>query len=332
MRVAVLGSGSWGTALAVLLARNGFEVALGSRDEDEIRMVNDHRENSRYLPGFAIPKEVRALPFDELEGDFHEWVVAVPSDAVAEVARFIRQPEPTVVIASKGIAPGTGELLCDVVQRLHPDAQTLVLSGPNLAVELMRGIPTASVIACPDEAKAEQVAMSFNCRTLRVYITPDRIGVSLAGALKNVLAISAGMSDGLGFGDNTKGALVARGVLEMTRLGVAMGAQPTTFIGVAGVGDLFATANSKLSRNYRVGFGIGEGRSLHELLQEIGQVAEGVPTADAATMLARQRGIQLPIHEMTQAVLRGHLDPRMGVSMLMERLPKREGWEELGFS
>lgn len=326
MKVAVLGAGSWGTALSVLLARNGHDVALVGRDEDEIGSIRAHRENSRYLPGFAIPDSVQVRLFSDDLGPHDLWVVAVPSGAVRQVAHVVRQPDALVVVASKGLEPGTSSLLSDVVSQALPTAKVGALSGPNLAVELVRGIPTVAVAACADDVAAEFFARAFNCPSYRVYLSDDLPGVELAGALKNVLAISAGMSDGLGYGDNTKGALVARGLYEMTKLGVAMGARMDTFFGIAGVGDLFATANSKLSRNYRVGRALGEGRELQQALDEIGQVAEGVTTASAAAMLARRCGVQTPIMEATEAVLRGRLRPKDGVAMLMERMPKREGF------
>lgn len=327
MRVAVIGSGSWGTALAVLLARNGHPVCLAGRDAEEVHAIRSLRENVRYLPGFAIPELVTPLLMNEVEGEFDLWVIAVPAGAVESVIPIVRGPEASVLLASKGLVPHSGGLLSTVAEAQPQISRVAAISGPNLAIEIMRGIPTASVVASRDAAQAESIAQAFNCRSLRAYISDDLVGVELAGALKNVLAISAGMSDGLGYGDNTKGALVARGLLEMTRFGVKLGAKPETFFGIAGVGDLFATANSKLSRNYRVGYGLGQGRTAQEVVSEMGQVAEGVPSSEAAASLARRLQIQVPIFEMTDMVIRGRLSPRDGVGALMDRMPKREGWE-----
>jgi len=324
MRITVVGSGSWGTALAVLLGRNGHHVALAGRDPEEVQSVASLRENIRYLPGFRIPETVTPSLL-EVTDPGELTVVAVPAMAVSQALKSLPRAPEGIVLACKGIESATGKLPSQMVEAVRVSA----ISGPNLATEIMRGIPTAAVIASQDAAFAEQVATLFNCRTFRAYISDDLVGVELAGALKNVLAISAGMSDGLGFGDNTKGALVARGLLEMCRLGSTLGGTMATFLGIAGVGDLFATANSKLSRNYRVGFGLGQGQTLSGVLAEIGQVAEGVGTAEAATMLARRHQISVPIFEMTDAVIRGRLHPRDGVTMLMDRMPKSEGWETL---
>jgi glycerol-3-phosphate dehydrogenase (NAD(P)+) len=237
----------------------------------------------------------------------------------------IPSAECTICIASKGLESHTALRMSEIVQEACPRATCAVLSGPNLAVEIARGIPTAAVSASTSDSAAEQVRSAFMNRSLRIYVSSDVVGVELAGALKNVLAIGAGMSDGLGFGDNTKGALLARGLCEMARLGVAAGADLETFLGIAGVGDLFATAHSTLSRNYRVGAALGSGRTLSEALSEVGQVAEGVATADCAMKLAQRHDVSMPVFEATELVLRGRLDPRRAVELLMERTPQREG-------
>lgn len=325
MRVVVLGAGSWGTALAILLARNGAEVDLAGRDLDEIDTMRLRRENVRYLPGFALPENVHVVPLSECPSDADLSVVAVPAKAVREVCGFLSSQGP-VLVSSKGLEPGTGAILTEVVARVVPKSEIGVISGPNLAVELVRGIPTVAVVAFPNASTAERVRDAFMSRTYRVYIGSDLVGVELAGALKNVLAIGAGMIDGLGYGDNTKGAMLARGLHEMACLGVRMGARLETFFGIAGVGDLFATANSRLSRNYRVGLGLGEGKPLASVLEAIGQVAEGVPTSEAALILARRHGVEAPIFEAVHAVLRDQLRPLDAVDRLMERMPKHENF------
>lgn len=324
MKVTVLGAGSWGTALAILLARNGHNVVLYGRESENLAQIGSLRENIRYLPGFVLPENITLAPSkDALEpSDF--WVMAVPSHAVREMSHALVGVAPAVVMASKGLEGGSGKLLLDVCAEIAPDARLGVLSGPNLAVEIVRGIPTAAVSASRDLDLAEKVRQAFMCRSYRVYVSDDVVGVELAGALKNVLAIGAGISDGLGYGDNTKGALLARGLGEMTALGEAMGGKHRTFMGIAGVGDLFATAVSNLSRNYRVGKMVGEGLPLPDALERIGQVAEGVSTAEIAPMLARRNQVQLPVFEAIEAVLNSRLSARDAVGLLMERMPRSE--------
>ncbi len=325
MRVVVLGNGSWGTALALILARNGLDVWLLGRDPEEVQQLKDRRENLRYLPGFILPPDVHFGLLDESPPDADLWVVAVPSNAVRTAISAVKGETPNVIIASKGLEHGTGQILSDVVREALPGAVIGVISGPNLAVELARGIPTAALVAFEDQAVAERVAMAFVCRTYRIYVGTDVVGIEVAGALKNVLAIAAGMSDGLGFGDNTKGALLARGLGEMMRIGHALGGQKETFYGIAGVGDLFATASSKLSRNYRVGWGLGKGRTLREVLDELGQVAEGVSTSESVARLLHKREIRAPIHELVDSVIKGRTQPMQAVERLMEQHAKTEG-------
>lgn len=328
MTISVLGSGSWGTALALVLARNGHEVSLIGRDSDSLASLSKDRENSRYLPGFALPSELHVLELEEAPPRCDITIIAVPSAAVHQVTKVAKN-SPLVVVASKGLAPGGDALLSDLVSTECPDSKIVVLSGPNLAVELAQGVPTIAVAASRDETSACIVRDAFHCRSYRVYVTDDVYGVEIAGALKNVIAIAAGMSDGLGFGDNTKGALLARGLNEMARIGLALGARIETYLGIAGVGDLFATANSQLSRNYRVGFGLGQGKSIHTILSDIGQVAEGVPTTDLAVNMAHKLGLEVPITTVVQSVMKGTIEPRSAVWQLMERTPKKEGFESL---
>jgi glycerol-3-phosphate dehydrogenase (NAD(P)+) len=325
MRVCVLGAGSWGTALAILLARNGHEVALWGRDEDEMEALASVRENRHYLPGFALPEEVHPTSDSSKLPDADLWVVAVPSTGVRDCLRYVYGTNPLVVIASKGLEPGSSLLLTQVAEETRPGPRIAALSGPNLAVEMVRGIPTAAVAAARSESDADAVREAFTCRTYRVYVSQDVIGIPLAGALKNVLAIAAGVSDGLGFGDNTKGALLARGLREVILLGLAMGGKLESFLGIAGVGDLYATAVSRLSRNYRVGRSLGEGQTLQQALHEVGQVAEGVDTAEAAVALARRHQVETPVFEAAAAVVHGSLKPLDAVTLLMERMTRTEG-------
>lgn len=319
MNVVVLGFGSWGTSLAILLGRNGHAVTMLGRSEEELAMLTTQRENLRYLPGFRIPSEVSFGLLDHAVIEAEMTVVAVPSGAVRDVLTLVRGHHPLVVVAAKGLEAVTGRLMTEVVSEALPDAQTGVLSGPNLAVEIARQIPTVAVAAFADAQAAATTRDAFMAPAFRVSVSDDVIGVELAGALKNVLAIGAGMSDGLGFGDNTKGAFLSRGLMEMARLGLAMGARLESFLGPAGVGDLFATAASTLSRNYRVGRALGEGKSLKEAQEALGQVSEGVPTSEATQILARQHGIDMPVFAAVDAVLTGRIAPRKAVALLMER-------------
>lgn len=324
MRVAVLGAGSWGTALSLLLARNGADVALVGRNPEDVETMRSARENFRYLPGFALPENVSYhVESDEL-GIVDLWTVAVPSAGVRQVSARISGSRPIVMLASKGLEPSSAALLSEVITSNVSGARLCVLGGPNLAVELVRGVPSVAVVAGEDADAVELARKALSSRTFRLYRSGDPIGVQLAGALKNVMAIGAGMSDGLGFGDNTKGALLARGLREMALIGQACGALPETFYGVAGVGDLLATGVSRLSRNYRVGYALGQGQSLSAALSGVEQVAEGVPTSDGAMSLASRHGLEAPIHEMVHHVIHGRLEPRLAVDRLMERPPKEE--------
>lgn len=325
MTTAVLGSGSWGTALALLLARNGHDVTLLGRDPEEIAILRSTRENLKYLPGFRLPENVKYdLLHDHLEL-VEMTVVAVPSGAVRQVVQEVSGQHPLIVVAAKGLETGTAKMVSDVVGEVMPNAHIGALSGPNLAVEIVRGIPTAAIAACRDDSVAEQIRSAFNCRTFRVYKSDDVTGVELAGALKNVIAVGAGMSDGLGFGDNTKGAFLARGLKEMIGLGLKMGARLETFLGIAGVGDLFATASSNLSRNYRAGKLLGQGKPLDEALAEIGQVVEGVSTSESVQALARKYEIDLPVFAAIENVIRGRIEPMKAVGSLMDRETPTEG-------
>jgi glycerol-3-phosphate dehydrogenase (NAD(P)+) len=319
MQVAVLGSGSWGTALALLLVRNGHRVTLCGRSHDEILTLHTARENVRYLPGFPIPEGVAFGLIDEAAAHADMTVVAVPSGAVREVLERCAGSLGEVVIAAKGLESGTGKRMTEVAAEYLAGRPLGVLGGPNLAVEIARGVPTVAVAAYEDQGAAESVRDAFSSPTFRISISNDVVGVELGGALKNVLAIGAGMSDGLGFGDNTKGAFLSRGLMEIARLGVALGARSETFLGPTGVGDLFATAASRLSRNYRLGFALGKGESRDEAVAGLGQVAEGVPTSEAVTRLARRYNVDLPVFAAVQAVLTGVIPPSRAVALLMER-------------
>ncbi|HET6644400.1 MAG TPA: NAD(P)H-dependent glycerol-3-phosphate dehydrogenase [Fimbriimonadales bacterium] len=321
IRASILGSGSWGTALAIHLARSGTQVSLWGRDPAEIESLRENRENVLYLPDFDLPPEIEPVEVLPAEADF--WIIAVPSEALREVCQKLPS-DCVVVIATKGLEQETSLRMSQVLAAERPGARIAVLSGPNLAVELAGGIPTATVIASDNDELAERVREQFMAKSLRVYTSSDVVGVELGGALKNVMAIAAGMSDGLGFGNNTKGALLARGLHEMASLGSVLGARAKTFMGLSGVGDLFATAASVLSRNYRIGRALGAGEQLDDALHELGQVAEGVPTTHAAVALADRLCVDVPLMQAVAAVLEGESKPLDAVSGLMQRTPRSE--------
>jgi len=327
MRIRVIGAGSWGTALSLVLARNGHAVELVAHDQLTADLLNRDRENKQYLAGFAFPELISVCALGSQSGEVEFTVMAVPTGAVREV--MAQLPDGGIIcLASKGLDPTSGGVLSDVLAEILPNAIPVALSGPNLAVELAKGVPTAAVCASPSEAAAELVRQAFNGRGYRVYIGEDIRGVEIAGALKNVIAIGAGICDGLGFGDNTKGAFLCRGLAEITKLGIAMGAKLETFLGLAGVGDLFATASSRLSRNYRVGLAIADGKNLDEAIASLGQVAEGVPTLKVALKLASELGVEVPLMSVLDTVLKGEIGFEEAISRLMERQTRFELGEQ----
>jgi len=316
--------------MALMLARNGHEVSLLARTQEDAQTLQGCRENLRYLPGFILPQEISYGVMGQDYAASDVLVEALPSHAVHECLPLMGG-SPILCVATKGLGP-QGELLSETIKAAHPDCQVSLLSGPNLAKELAQGIPTAAVAASTCEESAMIVRSLFHSSTFRIYVTDDVIGVEMAGALKNVLALAAGMSDGLGYGDNTKGTLLSRGLSEIARLGLKRGAKIETFLGVAGVGDLFATANSRLSRNHRVGSALGKGMSLQAALDSVGQVAEGVPTCEAAVKAAHSLGVDVPVMKGVYAVIRGDLTPKEVVRRFMERVTLYEGLGDIYLS
>ena len=270
-KVTVIGSGSWGTALAVMLAENGHEVLIWSRRQEAVEELLTERKNEKYLPGVEIPDSIQATTDRKAAVREAEIIIlAVPSRAVAETVRdfapYLKEWQILVNVA-KGLEPETLFLLSDVIKREAPQCEVCVLSGPSHAEEVARRVPTACLIACEKEVVAKQVQEEFANPGFRLYTNTDMIGVEIGAALKNVMALAAGMSDGLGFGDNTKAALMTRGMAEMKRLGVAMGGKAETFAGLSGIGDLIVTCTSVHSRNRRAGILLGQGKSLTETLE-----------------------------------------------------------------
>jgi glycerol-3-phosphate dehydrogenase (NAD(P)+) len=328
--VAVLGAGSWGTTLANLLAKKGQGVRLWAYEPEVVNAVNRDHQNPVFLPGVALAPELRAFgdPREAVQGA-DGILSVVPSLAVRSVVSQLSGAIPRgmlVVSATKGIEPGTLELISQVLTQELGSARVAVLSGPSFAEEVCQDQPTAVVAAAANLAIAGEVQTIFATPRFRVYSNRDVVGVELGGALKNVIAIAAGILEGLGLGNNPRAALVTRGLAEMTRLGVAMGADPLTFAGLAGMGDLILTTTGALSRNRALGIALAKGETLPAYSAAHRTVAEGVNTAKAATELARKHGVELPITEQVCAVLFEGKSPRQGVTDLMERTLKPELW------
>lgn len=328
MKACVLGAGSWGTALAIVLAGNGHETVLWGRDGDACRRMARERRNARYLPDHLFPD--RLEPVAELDVGLRDTslaVVAVPSHALRDAfGAIVRAGCPSwVVWATKGFDPDTGGLAHEVARELlGPDVVLGVLSGPTFAGEIAAGLPAAVTLACTDEAAAGDLAQAFRSERLRVYTSTDVTGVEVGGAIKNVLAVAAGIADGLGFGANARAALVTRGLVELMRLGEALGGRRETFMGLAGLGDLLLTCTDDQSRNRRFGLLIGRGAGVAEAEREVGQVVEGRRAAAIAAGHAARLGIEMPITAAVVRVLAGDVSPREAVSELLSRAPRPE--------
>jgi len=331
MRVAVIGAGSWGTTLADLLARNGHTVRLWAREPEVVASIRDRHENTLFLP------EARLDPALEVTGTVAEAVAgadlivsAPPSHAVRPIAREVAGAlgarRPLLVSVSKGLEPVTDQLLTHVLAEELPACEVVALSGPSFAREVFERQPTALVAAALHPAAAAAAQQAFSNSRFRVYTSGDLVGVQLGGALKNVIALAAGILVGLGLGFNTQAALITRGLAEMARLGSAMGADPMTFAGLAGMGDLLLTATGTLSRNRSLGIELAQGRRLSDILAERRSVAEGVQTARTAVDLAERHGVELPIAREVTRVLFEDKTPRQAIQDLMERTLKAEQW------
>jgi len=335
-KIAILGAGSWGTALAIVLSRSPrkHEISLWARDAALAEVLKRNRENSTYLPGVFLPVEIRVMSdLRESVGGRDIVIGAVPSaharGIYSQVAPHL-SANAIVVSATKGLEPSTHLRISKVIaQVLAGESADLsrrlaVLSGPSFAAEAARGEPTAIVLASHDSALADELQEEFAALGFRVYSNSDVLGVELAGAMKNVIAIAAGACQGLGLGFNATAALVTRGLAEMTRLGVALGAKQETLFGLAGLGDLVLTCTGALSRNRQVGVELGRGRPLAEILSTMRMVAEGVGTAAALLALAREHDIELPITEQVEAILHGGKSAREAIRDIMERPLKKE--------
>lgn len=329
-RVAVIGAGSWGTAFAAIPAEKGIPTTLWARRPELAAAIGSGHENPDYLPGFDLPTGLGATSnIGEAVAQADVLVMAVPSHAFREIFRkavpHLRAGVP-VVSLTKGLEQGSLRRMTEIMRDEGglDDAGLAVLSGPNLSKEVAQRFPSATVVACADEDRARTLQDVFMAPYFRVYTNTDVVGVELAGALKNVIAIAAGMADGMNFGANTKASLITRGLAELARLGVAMGGNPLTFQGLAGMGDLIATCSSTLSRNHHVGEELARGRKLDEIVAEMGMVAEGVKTSKAVVDLAAKVDVEVPIAEHVVRVLYEGVSPQEMVLSLMLRSAKPE--------
>jgi glycerol-3-phosphate dehydrogenase (NAD(P)+) len=330
-RAAVLGAGSWGTALAKVLADNGFHTQLWGRDPALLDDIRARAENVRYLPGIRLPERVvpTARLADALEGS-EVITIVVPSHALRSLAHELLDLLPSevpIVNAMKGIENDSLELPSQILERTLParlHAQLTYLSGPSFAREVALGDPTAVLVAGHEPKYTHAAQLAFSNPRMRVYSTDDVIGVEVGGALKNVIAIAAGIADGLGLGHNSRAALITRGLAEMSRLAQKLGAHPLTLSGLSGMGDLVLTCTGDLSRNRHVGMEIGRGKKLPQILSEMTMVAEGVRTTKSAYELSRREGVQMPIVEGIHRILYQHADPRHELDDLMARTPRPE--------
>jgi glycerol-3-phosphate dehydrogenase (NAD(P)+) len=325
MKVTVLGAGAWGTALARMLSQRQNDVTLWDYFPETIEAIRQSGRNERYLPGIELPAGVVA------EADAARAVAGAELVVVASVSKGFRKAteclhgfKGVVVSVTKGIEFETGHTMSDILEENAPRARIVAMSGPTLALEVARGVPTAIVAASADEAAAQLVQALFHSPAFRVYTSTDIHGVELGGALKNVIAIGAGVCDGLGFGDNSKAALVTRAIAEMRRLGVACGAQADTFTGLSGLGDLMVTCFSRLSRNRGFGERLGRGEKAEAIVASMTAVAEGFPTARSARALARRHNVETPIMEEVYAMLYDGKDVRQAVQDLTARESKAE--------
>ena len=322
-KVSFLGAGVWGTALAIMLAKNGHDVTLWSAIGEEIDMLEKYREHKERLPGVLLPDSVKVTKeLKEACIGFDLIVFSVASPYIRATAKKAAAYIPDgqrIVNVGKGIEEGTLKTLHEVIKEELPNCDICVLSGPSHAEEVSVGMPTTVVVGADNEETAGFVQEIFMNDTFRVYISPDIIGIELGGSIKNVIALAAGICDGMGFGDNTKAALITRGITEISRLGAAMGGKPETFAGLSGIGDLIVTCTSNHSRNHNAGYLIGQGRTLKETLSDINQVVEGVYSAKAAYDLAQKYNVSMPIVEQINRVLFEDVPAAEAIKTLLTR-------------
>jgi glycerol-3-phosphate dehydrogenase (NAD(P)+) len=328
VNTAIIGAGGWGTALAGLWAKDGRQIVLWGHNADRIARMQKTRENSDYLPGLQLPNSVQIT--SEL-GDCAAAdliVFAVPSTALrniaATLAKVIGLPPVGLLSCTKGIEHGSGKRMSEILHETFPENKIAVLSGPNLASEVARGLPTATVVACDDVDYAATLQATLGSSRFRIYTSSDVVSIELGGALKNVFAIAAGISDGLGLGDNAKAALVTRSLAELVRFGVAMGGTANAFYGLSGAGDLMLTCYSEHSRNHDIGRRLGRGEPLAEITSSMKMVAEGIPTTRSAWQCARRLNLATPIIDQVYSILHKQKQPAAALEELLKREPKPE--------
>jgi glycerol-3-phosphate dehydrogenase (NAD(P)+) len=326
LNLTILGAGAWGTALAINTSER-HATRLWARDDAQAQRMQAQGRNERYLPDLALPESL------QISSDFDTSVehargglivIATPMAGLGEMLKRLPPDAPGVVWLCKGFQEGTGWLGHEVARAISPGARVGVLSGPSFAIEVARGSPTALVAASTDESLCDEAVAALHSDNLRIYTSSDPIGVEVGGAVKNVLAIATGIADGMQLGLNARAALVTRGLAEMTRLGIALGAQPATFMGLSGLGDLVLTATGDLSRNRKVGLLLAAGVPLPQILRELGHVAEGVYSAAMVLRRAQARQVEMPITEAVVAVLESRITPRQAVEQLMGREARPE--------
>lgn len=338
-KICVLGAGSWGSALALSLAKKGYSITMWTLNQEQADKINTTKENINYLPGVLFPNNITLTTnIEDAVVDSKLIVLAVPSQAIRSICKQIKpfvSKEQVLVDVAKGLEKGTGLRLSEVCKDELPENPYVALSGPSHAEEVAKDIPTTLVVASENLEIAQEVQDIFMSPKLRVYTNPDVVGVELGGALKNIIAFGAGICDGLGYGDNTKAALMTRGIREIARLGIALGADKSTFSGLSGIGDLIVTCTSMHSRNRRAGILIGQGKSLEETLEEVKMVVEGITATEVAHEVAKKMNIDMPITNAIYSVLYENKNANEVVANLMMRSKKHEMeeivYDKLGF-
>lgn len=328
MKITLCGGGSWGTAIARLLSNKGHELNFYIRNKEVIEDIRKNKENTKYLPGAKFEKEINLTNnLDSVLEDIDVFIIAVPTSSIREVLTSIKDKiskDVIIVNLSKGIEVESLDRISEISSEILKDNPFVALSGPSHAEEVGKDIPTTLVASSENLKVAQTIQHEFSTPIFRIYTNPDLVGVEMGGALKNIIALAAGMNDGLSYGDNSKAALMTRGIYEMSKLGISLGANPHTFNGLSGIGDLIVTCTSMHSRNRRAGILIGEGKSMEEACNEVGQVVEGVKTVKSAYKLAKLKNIEMPITNALYKVLYEGYDPNKAVYELMTRENKDE--------
>lgn len=328
MKITLCGGGSWGTAIARLLSNKGHELNFYIRNKEVIEDIRKNKENTKYLPGAKFEKEINLTNnLDSVLEDIDVFIIAVPTSSIREVLTSIKDKiskDVIIVNLSKGIEVESLDRISEISSEILKDNPFVALSGPSHAEEVGRDIPTTLVASSENLKVAQTIQHEFSTPIFRIYTNPDLVGVEMGGALKNIIALAAGMNDGLAYGDNSKAALMTRGIYEMSKLGISLGANPHTFNGLSGIGDLIVTCTSMHSRNRRAGILIGEGKSMEEACNEVGQVVEGVKTVKSAYKLAKLKNMEMPITNALYKVLYEGYDPNKAVYELMTRENKDE--------